>query len=126
MAHSQNTETDPVRRGKWIREKLLAGYVPDVPITVDAQIRSSPNPARAADGVTSKQECWKCHVHMNPLGLFEMFDDFGRFRIAEALGTPIMSSPKETERRRRMFTRPSHSMSLVFSMEQAWPDWMAK
>ena len=36
VAHSQNTETDPVRRGRWVREKLLAGYVPDVPITVDA------------------------------------------------------------------------------------------
>ena len=31
----ENLETDPVRRGKWIREKLLAGTIPDVPITVD-------------------------------------------------------------------------------------------
>lgn len=26
-ANSQNTETDPVRHGRWIREKLLAGRV---------------------------------------------------------------------------------------------------
>jgi hypothetical protein len=88
LAHSQNTETDPVRRGKWIREKLLAGYVPDVPITVDAQIPEDHHLTlrERLDGVTSAEECWKCHQYMNPLGLtFEMFDDFGRFRTAEAL-----------------------------------------
>ena len=91
VAHSQNAETDPVRRGKWIREKLLAGYVPDVPITVDAQIPEDPHHTlrERLDSVTTKQECWKCHVHMNPLGLtFEMFDDFGRFRLKEALEHP--------------------------------------
>lgn len=91
VAHSQNTETDPVRRGKWIREKLLAGFVPDVPITVDAQIPEDHHRTLRdrLDGVTSAGECWKCHVHMNPLGLtFEMFDDFGRFRLTEALEHP--------------------------------------
>ncbi len=91
LAHSQNAETDPVRRGKWIREKLLAGYVPDVPITVDAQIPEDHHRTlrERLHSVTSNQECWKCHVHMNPLGLtFEMFDDFGRFRTAEALEHP--------------------------------------
>ena len=91
LAHSQNTETDPVRRGKWIREKLLAGYVPDVPITVDAQIPEDHHRTlrERLDEVTSPQECWKCHVHMNPLGVtLEMFDDFGRFRTAEALEHP--------------------------------------
>ena len=29
---------DPVRRGRWVREKLLAGRVPTCPITVDAQV----------------------------------------------------------------------------------------
>lgn len=91
LAHSQNTETDPVRRGKWIREKLLAGYVPDVPITVDAQIPEDHHRTlrERLDEVTSPKECWKCHVHMNPLGVtLEMFDDFGRFRTAEALEHP--------------------------------------
>lgn len=91
IAHSQNAATDPIRRGKWIREKLLAGNVPDVPITVDAQIPEHPDKtlrARLA-AATEKQECWKCHQHMNPLGLaFEMYDDFGRFRTREALEHP--------------------------------------
>ena len=41
VAHSGNFDNDPVRRGKWIREKLLAGYVMDVPITVQAVIPDS-------------------------------------------------------------------------------------
>lgn len=88
IAHSLNTETDPVRRGRWIREKLLAGRVPDVPITVDAKVPEDPHKTlrERLDKVTSQQQCIKCHQYMNPLGLpFEQFDDFGRFRTQEAL-----------------------------------------
>ena len=91
LAHSQNTETDIVRRGRWIREKLLAGRVPDVPITVDAQIPEHHEQTlrERLDSVTSSQQCWKCHRQMNPLGLaFEVFDDFGRFRSEESLEAP--------------------------------------
>ena len=100
LAHSQNTETDPVRRGRWIREKLLAGHVPDVPITVDAQIPEDHHRSlrERLDSVTLKQECWKCHQQMNPLGLtFEVFDDFGRFRKFEALEHPDNILPKATK-----------------------------
>jgi len=91
IAHAQNSATDPIRRGKWIREKLLAGMVPDVPITVDAQIPEHKDKTlrERLDMATNKQECWRCHQHMNPLGLpFEMYDDFGRFRTAEKLEHP--------------------------------------
>jgi hypothetical protein len=91
LAHSQNTETDPVRRGRWIREKLLAGRVPDVPITVDAQIPEDHKRTlrERLDSVTRTSECWKCHQQMNPLGLtFEVFDDFGRYRTHESLEHP--------------------------------------
>ena len=91
LAHSQNTETDPVRRGRWIREKLLAGRVPDVPITVDAQIPEDHQRTlrERLDSVTRKEACWKCHKQMNPLGLpFEVFDDFGRYRQEESLEHP--------------------------------------
>ncbi|MBT3890191.1 MAG: DUF1588 domain-containing protein, partial [Planctomycetaceae bacterium] len=91
LAHSQNTETAPVRRGRWIQEKLLAGRVPDVPITVDAQIPEDHHRTlrERLDPVTAKQECWKCHQFMNPLGLtFEVFDDFGRYRTRESLEHP--------------------------------------
>lgn len=91
IAHSANTATDPVRRGKWIREKLLAGSIPDVPITVDAKIPDDPHKTlgERLHMVTSKAECWKCHQRMNPLGVpLEMFDDFGRFRTEEILEHP--------------------------------------
>jgi mono/diheme cytochrome c family protein len=87
IAHSLNTETDPIRRGKWIRERLLAGGVPDIPITVDASVPEDHNRThRERLSVTEKKECWRCHELMNPLGYtFEIFDDFGRYRTEEAL-----------------------------------------
>ncbi|MGK0482467.1 MAG: hypothetical protein ACJAQ3_002447 [Planctomycetota bacterium] len=91
IAHSTNFHPDAVRRGRWIREKLLAGRVPDVPITVDAQVPDDPHRTfrERVESVTMGQECWRCHQHMNPLGLpFEAFDDFGRFRTVEPLEHP--------------------------------------
>ena len=91
IAHSANFHTDPIKRGRWIREKLLAGSVPDIPITVDAQVPDDPHKTLRdrVESVTTATECWKCHQRMNPLGLpFEVFDDFGRFRWNEPLEYP--------------------------------------
>lgn len=91
IAHSLNTETDPVRRGKWIREKLLAGTIPDVPITVDAVVPEDHHKTlrQRLESKTRDVYCWKCHQRMNPLGYaFEMYDDFGRFRTKERLEHP--------------------------------------
>lgn len=92
IAHSLNATTDPVRRGKWIRERLLAGTIPDVPITVDATVPEDPHKTlRERYKVTEAENCWKCHVKMNPLGYaFETFDDFGRWRDRESMeGLPM-------------------------------------
>jgi len=91
IAYSQNTETDPIHRGKWVREKLLAGTIPDVPITVDAVVPEDHTKTMRQRLVnkTEQPECWKCHVDMNPLGYtFEMYDDFGRFRVDESIEHP--------------------------------------
>jgi hypothetical protein len=91
IAFAKNTETDPIHRGKWVREKLLAGTIPDVPITVDAVIPEDHNKTLRdrLTGTTGAKSCWKCHVHMNPLGnTFESYDDFGRFRTQESLEYP--------------------------------------
>jgi mono/diheme cytochrome c family protein len=90
VSFSQNAHTDPVRRGKWIREKLLAGFIPDVPITVDARVPEDPHKTlRDRFSVTNQQYCWRCHSRMNPLGYsFESFDDFGRYRTQESLEYP--------------------------------------
>ncbi len=93
IAHSSNFHTDPIRRGRWVQEKLLAGRVPDVPITVDAKVPDDPHMIfrERVESVTGRAQtaCWKCHQHMNPLGYpFEFYDDFGRFRLDEPLENP--------------------------------------
>jgi hypothetical protein len=108
IAHAFNTETDPVHRGKFVREKLLAGTIPDVPITVDAQIPEDHNKtlrSRLAMATETKS-CWHCHDKMNPLGnTFEMYDDFGRYRIEEFLEYPehlITKRPDEAKDRNHL------------------------
>ena len=90
VAHSGNFDNDPVRRGKWIREKLLAGVVLDVPITVDAQIPDDESRTlRERYEVVHADACWRCHRKMNPLGMpFEAFNHVGRFRTQEK-GEPV-------------------------------------
>ena len=91
IAHSQNLETDPIHRGKWIREKLLAGTIPDVPITVDAVIPPDHHKTlrQRMENRTGAAYCWRCHQKMDPLGFpFETYDDFGRFRSVENLEHP--------------------------------------
>lgn len=100
IAHAQNTETDPVMRGKWVREKLLAGTIPDVPITVDAAVPEDHHKTlrNRLASVTETEYCWKCHRSMNPLGYaFESYDDFGRFRSEESLEHPdnLLQAGKE-------------------------------
>ncbi len=91
IAHAQNLETDPIHRGKWIREKLLAGTIPDVPITVDAVIPPDHNKTlrQRMEARTGDAYCWRCHQKMDPLGFpFESYDDFGRYRTHENLEHP--------------------------------------
>ncbi|MFT5123503.1 MAG: hypothetical protein ACI97B_002138, partial [Verrucomicrobiales bacterium] len=88
IAHSSNFHTDPIKRGRWVREKLLAGRVPDIPITVDAVIPEDHHKTlrQRVEMATEQDACYKCHKHMNPLGYpFEMYDDFGRYRLNEPL-----------------------------------------
>lgn len=93
IAHSANTENHAIHRGKWIRERLLGGVVPDVPITVEAKLPDEPQSTlRERMRVTRVEYCAKCHTLMDPLGLpFEVFDHFGQFRTTE-LNRPVDSS----------------------------------
>jgi hypothetical protein len=90
VANSQNAATDPIHRGKWIREKLLGGFIRDVPITVDAKVPDDPDKTlRERFAVSEASNCWQCHEKMNPLGyVFESYDDFGRFRTQEEIENP--------------------------------------
>ena len=90
VAHSGNFDNDPIRRGHWIRYKLLGGNVTDIPINVDAKLPDEPTwTLRKRMHVTRVDECYKCHSKMNPLGLpFELYDHYGRFRFDE-LDKPV-------------------------------------
>ena len=85
VAWSTNFDTDVVRRGRWIRERLLGGTVPDLPIGVVAQVPDDNHRTyRDRLQVTRESKCWKCHQFMDELGLpFENFDHYGRFRTTE-------------------------------------------
>ncbi len=106
IAHSKNTQNDPVTRGRWVREKLLAGRVPDIPITVDAVIPENHEKTLRSrlEVKTQEPECMKCHQFMNPLGLpFEIFDDFGRYRIEEFLEYPEKVVGKTADQRLNVY-----------------------
>lgn len=86
VAWSGNFDNDPVRRGKWIRTRLLGGSVPAVPIGVDARIPDSEHMSLRdrLNTVTKAPTCWRCHQKMNPLGLpFEQYTHYGYFRTIE-------------------------------------------
>jgi hypothetical protein len=90
VSHSDAMDNHAIHRGIWIRERLLGGGIPDVPITVDAQLPDEPeNTLRHRMRVTREEYCWKCHQKMDPLGLpFEMYNHAGLFRTTE-MGKPV-------------------------------------
>ena len=90
VSHSDAMDNHAIRRGRWIRERLLGGGIPDVPITVDAMLPDEPkNTLRERMRVTRETYCWTCHQKMDPLGLpFEMFNHAGLYRDTE-LDKPV-------------------------------------
>ncbi len=113
IAFSHNAATDPVLRGKWVREKLLGGFIRDVPITVDAKVPEDPHRTlRERFAVTEAKSCWMCHEKMNPLGYtFESYDDFGRFRTVENI-----EYPENILDTKRMTAKNMHGLWTEFKM----------
>jgi len=85
VSHSDAMDNHAIHRGRWIRERLLGGGIPDVPITVDAMLPDEPGKTlRERMRVTRETYCWTCHQKMDPLGLpFEMYNHAGIFRTFE-------------------------------------------
>jgi len=110
IAHSGNFDNDIVRRGKWIREKLLADVVPELPIGVDAQLTTDPTLTlrEKFEQKVYNDACWRCHKKMNPLGdPFEMYNDFGRYREVLHFDREgnVVGSPKELHQLRERAER---------------------
>lgn len=109
-AHSTNFDNHAIDRGRWIRERLLGGRIPDTPVTVDATLPDEPDkPLRERMRVTRAAYCWQCHRQMDPLGLpFEQYDHFGRYRTAE-----LVVDKEATERKGRQGKLGTHIMKTV-------------
>ena len=90
VSHSDAMDNHAILRGRWIRERLLGGGIPDVPITVNAMLPDEPhNTLRQRMRVTRETYCWTCHRKMDPLGLpFEMYNHAGLYRKTE-LDKPV-------------------------------------
>ena len=101
VAWSENFNNDIVRRGRFIRERLLGGTVPDLPIGVAAMIPDDKHRTlrdRVATA-TRAEKCWRCHQHMDDLGLpFENFDHFGRL-IAEEPVLDVEATEKNVDKK---------------------------
>ena len=90
VSHSDAMDNHAILRGRWVRERLLGGGIPDVPITVDAMLPDEPGTSlRERMRVTREAYCWTCHAKMDPLGLpFEMYNHAGLYRTTE-WGEPV-------------------------------------
>lgn len=90
VSHSDAMDNHAILRGRWVRERLLGGGIPDVPITVDAMLPDEPSSTlRQRMRVTRQDYCWTCHKKMDPLGLpFEMYNHAGIYRATE-LDKPV-------------------------------------
>jgi len=85
---SRLTETDPIHRGLFVRERFLCQHLPPPPPGI---VFSVPE---VSPGLTTRQRfavhtsqaaCAGCHTLMDPIGFgFEHYDQIGRYRETEA------------------------------------------
>ncbi len=87
--------TSPTKRGRFIRERVLCGTIPDPPPNIDMSI-----PVTAVGQTRREQEadhmktpaCKACHSGMDPLGFgLEQFDALGQFQATDN-GQPVDAS----------------------------------
>ncbi len=96
-ARANADQTSPVKRGKFVRERLLCQSMPAPPPNVNV-IAPEPDPKlttrqRYANHSTDPY-CHTCHQLMDPIGLgFENYDPVGRYRSQEN-GQPVDATGK--------------------------------
>jgi hypothetical protein len=91
---SKQDATSPTARGKFVREALLCGEVPDPPDNVDTTLLDpppgqTPTLRQHMEMHRSNPACAACHALMDPLGYaFESFDWIGALRDKDN-GKPV-------------------------------------
>lgn len=93
IGHSAADHNDPTRRGRFVRESLLCGEVPEVPIGVIPTLpEGEALTTRERWSAHVEPRCAACHDLMDPLGFaFEMYNHLGEDQDQEA-GQPIDAS----------------------------------
>jgi hypothetical protein len=93
-AFSQPEHTDPIRRGRFVRESLLCRPIPQVDIDTVADLsRDAKLSMREKLALhTTNPTCKSCHALLDPIGLgMKAFDQVGRLRTTE-VGRPVDAS----------------------------------
>ncbi|MCH9686538.1 MAG: DUF1592 domain-containing protein [Deltaproteobacteria bacterium] len=94
-SHAHPNESSPVKRGAFVRERLLCQPLPPPPPSVDAtppEIDPNATTRERFGQHSSDPVCAGCHVLIDPLGFgFESYDGVGAFRSTEN-GLPIDAS----------------------------------
>jgi hypothetical protein len=90
------TRTAPVRRGRWVLEKLMCQSPPPPPADATAQIQKTQADTRMISQRQRLAEhrvnpsCAACHNLMDPIGLgLENYDAIGRYRTRDESGMAI-------------------------------------
>lgn len=79
--YSENDHNHIVRRGRFVRERLLCGSVPSLPIGMVPRIEQTAGTSyrQKLEQHSRDPSCWACHRSMDPLGFaFEAWDHLGR------------------------------------------------
>jgi hypothetical protein len=85
--YAETNQTSPVRRGQFVRERLLCQELPPPPAGVDVEV---PVPSKTATtrerwaAHSAVPQCASCHKLIDPIGFaFETFDGVGKWRDRE-------------------------------------------
>jgi hypothetical protein len=96
-ALAKSSETSYVRRGKFVRQRILCdgiGTPPPDAMAKFADLQKPPDPTARdlSNLVRARGECAACHNRMDPAGLaFEHFDAMGDYRDKYASGKAIVT-----------------------------------
>jgi len=91
-----DTRTAPVRRGRWVLEKLMCQPPPPPPPEATVQVQKTQDDTRMISERQRLAEhrvnpsCSACHNLMDPIGLgLENYDAIGRYRTRDVAGMAI-------------------------------------
>ncbi len=93
------TETNPIKRGEFVREHVLCMELPPPPPGIPPLVELDLDATRRErfEQHTAAPACSGCHLLIDPIGFgFEEYDAFGRHRTHDEHGNPIDSTGELT------------------------------